>query len=148
MTESTPPLPNLAVLQLWELAVNFEARLATELAELGLSGSTFRLVGELMHAPDGLRQGELARRLGVRPPTVSAAVSRLERDGLVLRKKDPDDPRARRVCLAENADLGAGFEVLLRLENTLVDGLTPLEVDAMRGLLTTLNQRLAPPETP
>lgn len=146
---SEPPrVPDLAILQLWQLAVTFEARLAAELATYGLSVSTFRLVGELLHAPDGLRQGELARRLGVRPPTVSAAVKKLERDGMVVRRTDPDDPRARRVFLSDSADLSAGLDVLGRLERRMMDGLSPTEQGASRRLLGTLNTRLQLPETP
>jgi DNA-binding MarR family transcriptional regulator len=145
--QTPPPLPDLAILQLWQLSVTFETRLAAELAELGLSVSTFRLIGEVMQEPHGIRQGELARRLGVRPPTVSTAVSKLERDGLLVRIKDPDDPRARRVRLAQNADLGPGLDVLMRLERTLMEGLGTAEQSTMRDVLATLSHRLQAPET-
>lgn len=45
----------------------------------------------------GLRQAELARRLGIEPPTVTRMVRRLERSGLLERRKDPDDARSVRV---------------------------------------------------
>ena len=139
---STDPVSNLAVLQLWQLSVTFEARLAGELAELGLSVPSFRLIGEVSRVPAGLRQGELASRLGVSAPTVSAAVTRLERDGLVERRADPDDPRARRVCLAEGANLQPGIDVLLGLEAQLLDGLSAVEEQTMRQGIAALQQRL------
>lgn len=141
-----PDLPDLTVLQLWQLAVTFEARLAAELSVLDLSVASFRLIGEVMRAPDGLRQGELARRLGVRPPTVSTAVARLEKGGLLRRVPDPDDPRARRVTLAPGADLSAGVEVLARLEAAVTAGFDADELTQARAALSTFTQRLT--ETP
>src|SRR5574341_2207842 len=41
--------------------------------------------------------GDLAARERVRPPTVTAAVGRLEERGLVVRHPDPDDRRVVRV---------------------------------------------------
>lgn len=137
------PNPNdLLILQLWQLSVTFEARLAAELAELGLSVPAFRLVGEVARTPHGLRQSELASRLGVSAPTVSAAVTRLESDGVLVRRADPDDPRARRVCLAEGASLEPGAEVLRRLEALLVQGLSADERVAMQQGIVRLQQRL------
>jgi DNA-binding MarR family transcriptional regulator len=50
-------------------------------------------------AEDGLTQSELVRRLGVEPPTVTKALRRLERIGLITRRRDPGDARALRVYL-------------------------------------------------
>jgi hypothetical protein len=106
-------------LQVWALAEAFRVRLEQELASLGLSASGFRLVGELMREPGGLRHGELARRLGVKPPSVSTMVARLEATGVVTTTSDPADARATRVCLAPGAPLGPGVEVLARLDSVL-----------------------------
>jgi len=48
-----------------------------------------------------LTHGELATTERVRPPTITAAVDRLERDGLVLRTRDADDRRVARVSLID-----------------------------------------------
>lgn len=106
-------------LQVWALAEVFRLRLEQELAGLGLSASGFRLVGELMRAPAGLRHGELARRLGVKPPSVTTMVARLEAMGVVATTSDPADARATRVQLAPGAPLGPGVEVLGRLDRVL-----------------------------
>ena len=50
--------------RLWSLSAAFHARLAYDLASVGLTLAEFRLVGEVMRSPEGLRQGELAARLG------------------------------------------------------------------------------------
>ncbi len=50
-------------------------------------------------AEDGLTQSELVRRLEVEPPTLTRALRRLQRIGLVTRTPDPVDARALRVHL-------------------------------------------------
>ncbi len=141
-----PPLPfaldGLLTIQLWTLLTAFERRLATQLQELGAPLAGLRQIGEVMTQPDGVRQGELARRLGVRPPTISAAVTRLEEKGLVRRVPDPDDPRARRVCLAGDASLLPGVDVLQRMESALFSDLSADERAGFREMLATLGERL------
>jgi DNA-binding MarR family transcriptional regulator len=48
---------------------------------------------------DGARVGEIARNLGVKLPSATEQIIRLERAGLVRREADPDDSRGVRVRL-------------------------------------------------
>jgi DNA-binding MarR family transcriptional regulator len=48
---------------------------------------------------DGVRVGEIARNLGVRVPSATEQIIKLEKAGLVRRDPDPDDSRAVRVVL-------------------------------------------------
>jgi MarR family transcriptional regulator for hemolysin len=59
----------------------------------------------LLHvaALDGPRQTALAERLGIEPMTVSSYIDRLEAAGLVERRPDPFDRRAKCVFLTEQA---------------------------------------------
>jgi MarR family transcriptional regulator, organic hydroperoxide resistance regulator len=143
-----PDLDHLIVLQLWGLLTQFESRLESELQSLGLTVSRFRMIGEIMREPEGIRQGELARRLGVRPPTVSASIARLEEAGLLYRVQDPEDPRARRVHLSESASLSPGLDVFNRMESSLIDGLSREQLIQIREALGLLGVRLQnPPES-
>lgn len=45
----------------------------------------------------GQRQAALATRLAVEPPTITRMVQRLERSGLVERRRDPHDARVFRI---------------------------------------------------
>jgi len=62
----------------------------------------FQLIHRLAHeaAETGLRIGDLAAWLAVKPPTVTQLVDALESRGLVERIADPDDRRAIRVRLS------------------------------------------------
>src|SRR6476469_4133595 len=50
---------------------------------------------------DGVRVGEIARNLGVRVPSATEQIIKLERAGLARREPDPDDSRAVRVTLTD-----------------------------------------------
>lgn len=137
-------LEPLLVTRLWALQLAFEARLEAALARagLGLTSAGFRLVGELMNAPGGLKQRELAERLGVKAPTVSVAVSRLEAAGVVERVEDPRDPRAWRITLTANAPIMPGVDVLESLERELFSGLSSKERRTLGVLLARLTTPL------
>lgn len=55
-------------------------------------------------AAEGSRQNAIAERMGVEPMTVCAYLDRLEKLGLVERKPDPRDRRAKNVTTTDAAD--------------------------------------------
>lgn len=122
----------------WAFAAAFEARLAEELSTLGLSVAGFRLVGELMRAPAGLRTGELARRLGVKPPSVTTVVARLVELGVVDAVGDPKDARATLVRLTDDAPLEPGLAVFERLDRRLLAGVSARRRRDLASALSTL----------
>ena len=72
---------------------------------------TFFVLASAPAEPDGgPRVSDLARRLGVTPPTASTLVDRLVERGLVDRREDPFDRRQQRCRLTP-----AGQELLARL---------------------------------
>jgi DNA-binding MarR family transcriptional regulator len=59
----------------------------------------FDLMAQLERAPQGLKMGELTRRLMVTGGNVTGITDALEAEGLVTRATDPEDQRAFRVKL-------------------------------------------------
>jgi DNA-binding MarR family transcriptional regulator len=74
---------------------------------------------------DGLRMGELAARARLSKQTMTTMVRLLEREGLVVRERDPDDGRAFRVLLTARA---RGFQ--------------PVAEEILRDLHEDLGERL------
>ena len=108
---------------------------AALLSEHGLHPGQDALLMLLWETP-GLRQADLARRLAVEPPTVTRMVRRLERSGLVERRRDPDDARALRIHPTARSRL---LEMLVRrtwydLDALLMDGLGPADAGQLRRL--------------
>lgn len=66
------------------------------LAELGLTPNQFTVLRWLEEQDgSGVRQSEIVGRMASDPNTIAALVERMDADGLVKRKVDPSDRRAR-----------------------------------------------------
>lgn len=64
------------------------------LRELGLSDQQWRVLRALdAHDGEGLDTGRVAREAQLLGPSLSGVLSRMERDGLVSRQRDPADAR-------------------------------------------------------
>lgn len=73
-----------------------------ERADIACCGMTVAQAATLEALADGgVRLGELCRRLGIAPSTLSRNVDRLVERGLVEREPDPDDRRALRAELTD-----------------------------------------------
>ncbi|GAA3985963.1 hypothetical protein GCM10023085_80090 [Actinomadura viridis] len=81
----------------------------------GISPAGFFLLRALL-LEDGLRAGELAKRLLIAPATVTSVVDTLERNGHVERRRDPADRRAVVVHLTDSG------RRLIRAEGQTVSG--------------------------
>ena len=80
------------------LARLFAASLQARIRPMGLSTGVFPVMLHLWQE-DGLTQRDLVARVGVEQATMANTLTRMERDGLILRRPDPDDGRARRIWL-------------------------------------------------
>ncbi|KHL01812.1 MarR family winged helix-turn-helix transcriptional regulator [Sinomonas humi] len=96
---------------------------------------------------DGLRMGVIAENLGVRVPSATEQVSRLERAGLLERRADPRDARAvvvRRTDAGDRAAADANRRRTARMVDVL-ETLEPAELEALRTALPVMdkiNERL------
>lgn len=54
-----------------------------------------------MISAGGLRVGDIAKNLGIKVPSATEQIIKLERAGLVTREQDPDDSRAVQVVITE-----------------------------------------------
>jgi DNA-binding MarR family transcriptional regulator len=95
---------------------------------------------------DGLRGGELAERLGVVSPTVTKMLRRLERCGLVSRRRDPEDARSFRVYLTDEGRSleGPVIHCWERVEEKTFAGMSAGERGTFHRLLTKVRANLDP----
>jgi DNA-binding MarR family transcriptional regulator len=123
------------------------ARQATLLAAHGLHPGQDALLMLLWQRP-GLRQTDLATELGVEPPTITRMIRRLERGGLVERRRDPDDGRTLRIHPSPRARL---LEAMVRrtwseLDAELIASLGAADAERFRRLAQAAARSLATPE--
>jgi DNA-binding MarR family transcriptional regulator len=92
--------------------------------------------------PGGLTAGEVGERLITRSPDVTRLIDRLEKRGLVVRKQDPDDRRAVRICITEPgreqiASLDQKARAMIR---SSLGGLSARKLEALRDSLDAVLQ--------
>ena len=87
---SVMPLLGLAF---WRMKHAFER-------EVGLSAATWFLLTMLIDE-DGISQGEVSDRFEVDPSRITRLAQRLEKEGLLRRRRDPDDNRVVRLYATE-----------------------------------------------
>ncbi|OFI37029.1 ArsR family transcriptional regulator [Arthrobacter sp. SW1] len=100
-------------------------------------------LGVLKMAYDGgARVGEIARDLGVKVPSATEQIIRLERAGLLRREADPDDSRAVRVQLTAEGRAAVGHADQHRNERiaAILATLDPAERDAVRAALPVFHK--------
>jgi DNA-binding MarR family transcriptional regulator len=105
--ERFPVLPASELAAGFDLAktiVDAMEHLASTLEDAGLTPARWRLLVALVvqSDPEGATIGELAGHLGVREPTVTATVDRLEREGLVGRARSSEDRRVVTVTITND----------------------------------------------
>jgi len=107
-----------------------------QIKEVGLTRSQWHLL-YLLYEQDGQTQTELADHLTMAKPPLGKIVDRLEEDGWVIRKDDPQDRRAKRVFLTQKVNpLITPLEKIVDgIGDTTTRGLTETEVLAFKGFL-------------
>lgn len=120
-------------------------RLSAALAgTCGLSINEFEVLLRLDRAvPPGMRLGDLTPTVPLTQPSVSRMIARLEQQGWLSRRGDPNDRRGVRVSITP-----AGRETLRRavpvhartIRETLLDRLTPGEQDLLAEALTRIGE--------
>jgi len=118
-------------------------RAAAALAPLGLHPGQ-ELLLSILAKRGSATQVQLARILGVEPPTIAKMVGRLEAAGFAERTPDPRDARAKLVSLTDQgADAAAHVTAVWAELSALTHaGLTPDEAEQLTRLLARVTDRL------
>ena len=119
------------------------AMLDARMRELGLNGSTWRVLAYL-YREDGQTQAQLARLLEVSRTAVGQMIDRLEASGHVERREDQSDRRTWRVHLTArtHAEVPALIETARVLEAEFFAGLADDEINQLGALVSRLRERL------
>lgn len=114
-------------------------------ADQPVTGQQLSVLGSLEHGPR--RMTELAAEHGVRLPTMTAQINRLERDGLVARGRDGADARVvtARLTGAGRDRLAAGRERRIAFLSERLAHLTDEERATVAAALPALDKLLSGP---
>ena len=97
-----------------------------------------------LYESDGVTQAELCAEVGIEQPTMARTLTRMERDGLIVREPDPDDRRRSLIRLTDRArELeGALVEQARAVNAVAVDGLGEREAAAFLATLAKVIDNL------
>ncbi|XYJ09385.1 MarR family winged helix-turn-helix transcriptional regulator [Telluria sp. B2] len=136
-------------LKLWLRMLSCTVRIENEIrtrlrASFGITLPRFDLMAQLERHPDGLRMGELSRRMMVTGGNVTGITDQLEREGLVARVPDPQDKRAFAVKLTPAGQ--EAFAAMAKVHESWVEellGHVPAEdKEQLIGLLSGMKSGL------
>ena len=136
-------------LKLWlrmlSCTVKIENEVRTRLrASFGITLPRFDLMAQLERFPDGLRMGELSKRMMVTGGNITGITDQLEQEKLVVRVVDPKDRRSYSVKLTPAGR--RAFDEMARVHEgwiaELLQGVTPDDKTQLIELLSQMKQQL------
>jgi DNA-binding MarR family transcriptional regulator len=133
-------VPGADLATLVHAAVAAQDEVDAKLGEIGLSLAKLAALKVLAEAGESLPLTQLAERLSCVKSNITQLVDRLETDGLVERKSDPHDRRARLAALtaAGRKAWRDGSRVQQAAEQKLLGKLTATESRQLAGLLAKI----------
>ena len=104
--------------------------------KLGLTSAQWKIILAL-NLFEGLNQKELADKIYVDTSTLVPIIDKMEKNGLIDRKPDPNDRRHNTLFLTKKSEstVDAIIEEILQLRKIMFKGLSKEEQESMRPLL-------------
>ena len=136
-----PPLLDHVGWRLWEACRLWESRFEREMAAAGHAWFAEARAALVPHiAREGTRQAELVQRTRLSKQAVQQLVDALVADGIVERRPDPDDARARLVTFTRRGlrVLADANEVKARIERDYERRLGKANFTALKSALDTV----------
>lgn len=121
----------------------FTKQVFRSLADCHLSSGQPRVLEYLMNH-EGAMQKEIAHACMIEPPSVTSVLSRMERDGLIVRSAKAEDRRSQDVTLTQRGRELAALtaETFRQEESVALRGLSREERETLVGLLKRVNRNL------
>ena len=134
------PAPDALVFSLLQTAEAVEARLEAAVSPIGLSLAKLAVLHLLAEAHQPLPLSQLAERQHCVRSNMTQLVDRLEKDGVVRRRADPDNRRSVRAALtpAGQRTHDAGMEALAAEQRAIMESLSAGEAASLMGVLELL----------
>lgn len=142
--------PQGVIGRLHRLADRLTEELCLVYGRYGLGEGEFDVLCALRRAGEPFERapGELAAHTMVTTGAMTKRIDRLERAGLVTRRRAADDQRGRIVALTRPGRelIDQAFTDHMRNERRLLDLLSPSEAESLEALLTTWLSRMENPQ--
>lgn len=123
---------------------SLERALDSELRErCKLTGGQWKVI-LVLAIREGISQKELADLISVESPTLVPIIDKMEKDGFLVRKLNPNDRRSNSIVLTKKS-----LELVKEIVNTILDfrvlitrGISKQDIDAARKVLLKMTQNV------
>lgn len=91
-----------------------------------------------------MSQRQLARKAGITPPSMTAAVKKMEEKGYVLKEPDPNDQRKQKICLTDKGrdSLDDLLHLFRHMESVMLTGFRTEEKMLLRRFLLQIEDNI------
>lgn len=126
-----------------DIARLYSKKVRSEAEKIGIKNA-YRLLLSQLYIKDGGTQLSLAEKTGLKAPTISVTLRKMEKDGLVNRTADDKDLRKTRVYLTEKGckTMESLYERIEKIDDGFLSGLSSDENDFFISTLQNINRRL------
>lgn len=92
----------------------------------------------------GLSQKELAKKMGIKPPSITVMIKKMESEGLIEKQQDKSDQRIMRIFITDKGRKNAFYmdQVLNQLEKEVFANMNEQEIMLLRRLLLQMKENL------
>lgn len=113
------------------------------MGDIGIHPGQINMLYHLSHN-NGMSQRELSKKMMVKPPTITVAIQRMEKSGLVYRQPDPEDQRTSRVFLTDQGKekFRQIEEICKKLNSEFISPLSEEQQDQLTQALQLIFQHL------
>lgn len=127
-----------------EIYRNSLAYISPKAAGYGIGRGQWYFFNRLLLEHDGITQEQLSEELFIDKAHTARAIKKLEEDGFVRRKPDPEDGRKKNVFITEKsiAFKDEYHKIYKKLNGILVEGFTAEEVELVSSLLVRMGKNI------
>lgn len=119
------PLSRSAARSVSKLSNKLRRRIDALSSKRELSGAQGKVLHFLLAQTEDVFQKDIEEEYGLRPPSASELLKKMENNGLIRRESLPQDARMKRIIVCEKA---------MRYRDSVLEDLTALEEDLLRGI--------------
>ena len=119
------PLSRSAARSVSKLSNKLRRRIDALSSKRELSGAQGKVLHFLLAQTEDVFQKDIEEEYGLRPPSASELLKKMENNGLIRRESLPQDARMKRIIVCEKA---------MRYRESVLEDLTALEKDLLRGI--------------
>lgn len=130
-----------AILDIYRISQGY---ISPRTSKYGIGRGQWYFLNRLLLQEDGISQEQLSAEMFVDSAHTTRAIRKLEQDGFVFRKTDPDDGRKKNVYVTEKSmEIKDDYHKLYKdLNQILVKDFTPDELELVRTMLYRMRDNI------